>query len=117
MPVAVNTWTRNNKFIDVSTAAFLPEGKKFTIFSCIILPICLPVGATSSPWRWLSWINKTKLIGFRLAPSVGNKAVQVPSTHLALAFDFNDTTVFKRERLDQGLACRLAQLDSTRSAM
>jgi len=54
---------------------------------------------------------------FSFTPSVENKAVQVPSTHLALAFNFNDTTVFKRERLGQGLACRFAQLDPARCAM
>ena len=38
-------------------------------------------------------------------------------THLALAFDFDDAAMFKRERLEQSLARSITDLDTARSAM
>ena len=53
----------------------------------------------------------------RLKQSVEIAVIQEPGADLALAFDVNDTAMFKAERMDQGLARSLTHLDPARSAI
>jgi hypothetical protein len=55
--------------------------------------------------------------GFWFNQSFWSMVIQEPSAHLTLAFDFNDTPMLKRERLDQGLARSVTHLDPASSAM